>query len=154
MRVPAGTSAAVLLAAAVTWTGRPPASPVDAPRPSCVAVSGGPWSPRPGADLAPFLVLPSRLTLEEDVGVDGPETGRSLVRPRQALGSRVRWAYYLQPGESFDLQVVFVNDVTSVKLNLYERSWGWIGDGVAETGTGAMHRRQVRLERVPCGVPS
>lgn len=135
-----------------------PGAPVEDPAglaadlvPECYrVVEAGPWSPRPQDAVAPFLSVPAALTLEDEVGVEGPETGRLLVRPRQALGSRVRWAYQIRDGGDFDMQIVFANEVALVRLNLYRRSWGWIGDAVAHTGAGATHRRRVRLEDLSC----
>lgn len=115
-------------------------------------VEAGPWSPRPREAEGPFLSIPRTLRFEGGVGVDGPETGRKLVRPRQALGSRVGWAYRVQSIEPFDMQIVFVNEVMTIHLNLYERSWGWIGDAVARAGAGALYRRRVRLEGISCEV--
>lgn len=156
-----GSAAGLLLALFVVVLGpgaNAPEGPVGNPAglaaalvPECYrVVEAGPWSPRPQDAVTPFLSVPAALTLEDEVGVEGPETGRLLVRPRQVVGSRVSWAYRAPSSGEFDLQITFANEVAVVRLNLYERSWGWIGDAVAHTGAGATHRRRVRLEDLSC----
>jgi len=123
----------------------PPTSDV-----SCYRIHLDRWSPTPQGGLVPFLSLPPLIRFEEDLGVEGPETGRQLVRPRQALAGRITWAYRRPSDDAFDIQVVFVNEAASIHLNLYERSWGWIGDASARTGAGSSHRGRIRLETVSC----
>lgn len=51
-----------------------------------------------------------QVRFEEDLGVEGLETGRHLVHPRRALAGRVTWAYRYPSDGDVDMQVISVNE--------------------------------------------
>lgn len=124
-----------------------PALGSQAPR--CFTVTASEWTQNPPDRLAPFLRIPPHLRLLNEPGRSGPETGRSLVRPRQALSNRQSWAYWKSHDST--VQVSFINEVATIDLTLYERSWGLSGLAVARPSVpGFEARRNVRLEAAPC----
>ena len=116
----------------------------------CYTVRLGAWTPEPTSAQAPFLVLPERLRLTRDLGTTGPESGRSLVRPRQDLGERVSWAFWRMEDM---MEVIFINDFGSIHLKLYPREWGWIGDALAVSEPARSARASVWLRRTSCSTP-
>ena len=101
----------------------------------CYDVVLGQWLPTPSGGVLPFLAIPGRLTLSEATGTEGPEAGRTLVRPKQRIEDRTTWAHWHRAeGDTDRTEVAFINDVGVIYLSLYMRSWGWIGDAEATVG--------------------
>ena len=127
-----------------------------APFVGCYKLTLGPWEPK--VDLGgddPFIEMPQAIRLSDEIGQEGFQRGRFLLRNLPGTGGgRIPPSYWRIEGKG-QIVLIWTDGFTSIKAELSRRKTGLRGRAEVNWDfPREIQRRDVDAEPMPCPTPA